>query len=604
MRFLASLAILMAASLSLVAVWNRRRRSARLRRLRQAWGHHPAEESDLESASLLYEAKNGEVAEVCYRLDDHTWDDLDFGALFSLIDRTSTPAGAQALYQLLRHPLLDAEALSRRDRLIEALRANQDLREEVQMALWPLEAEQTTYLPRALWSALPRKPAYAWVFPLLGVASFAAIVLVLFGSLNPLWLLALLVVDIVVHTLARRPWGAYFHAFGYLGALIGAADKLSASKHEELAAIRAALEENLSATRSIAKRIAWLQYRDEWGIRDYLDIFFMLDLSAFYSVAERIEKNIASLRALLETVGTLDALISVASLRTERQGRCQPEFSEDAHTYEATGLFDPLLADAVPNSLVFAPRSLLITGSNMAGKTTFLKTLGVNAILAQTIATVFGTRYAAPLVRVLSSIGRRDDLVEGKSYYMAELESVLGLIRASEEGGVHLFILDEIFRGTNSVERQAASVEVLRYLANGRDYVLVATHDLALCDLVAPTYANYHFQEQVKDDGLAFDYTLHAGPSTTRNAIALLGLVGYPESIVRNALSRIREDGPDLKAAAAPGSAGGRGAPGSRSGGLSEGPSPSFRGTLARGRGLRTAPARTEREHPRRGAPR
>ena len=565
-RFLLSLAILITASFSLVAVWNLRRRSARLRRLRETWGRRRREESDLDSASILFEAKNGEAPEGCYRLDDHTWDDLDFAALFSLIDRTSTPAGAQALYQLLRHPLLDAEALARRDRLIEALRTNRDLREEVQMALWPLEAAQTTYLPRALWSPLPKKPAYAWVFPLLGAASLAAIVLVLFGPLNPLWLLILFVTDIVVHTLARRPWGAYYHAFGYLGALIGAADKLSACNHEELAAIRATLAGNLATTRPIAKRIAWLQYRDEWGIRDYLDIFFMLDLAAFYSVAEKIEKNIASLRALLETVGTLDALISVASLRAERQGYCHPEFSEGDRIYEATGLFDPLLVNAVPNSLVFAPCSVLITGSNMAGKTTFLKTVGVNAVLAQTTATVFGERYQAPLVRVLSSIEKRDDLVEGKSYYMAELESVLGLIRASEEEGVHLFILDEIFRGTNSVERQAASAEVLRYLTNGRDYVLAATHDLALCDLLAPTYANVHFQEQVKDDGLAFDYTLHAGPSTTRNAIALLGHVGYPESIVRNALSRIREDGPDLEPTEASASTGGLAAQGSRPG--------------------------------------
>ena len=546
MRFFIALAILMTASFSLVALWNRRRRSARLRRLRDTWGRPSRGESDLDSASLLFEAKNGEMPGNCYRLDDHTWDDLDLGALFSLVDRTSTPAGAQALYQILRHPLLDAEALYRRDRLIEAFLTDRELREEVQMALWPLEAEQTTYLPNALWSPLPKRPAYAGLFPLLGASSLAALALVLMGHLSVLVLLALFVADIVVHTLAKRPWGAYYQAIGYLGALIGAADRIAASEHAELAAIRAALEEDLATTRSISKRIAWLQYRDEWGIRDYLDIFLMLDLSAFYGVSERIEKSIGHLRALFETVGTLDALIAVASLRTERADHCRPEFTKEVGAWEAEDLVDPLLCEAVPNSLVFLPRSLLITGSNMAGKTTFLKTVGVSALLAQTIATVFGTRYAAPLLRVTSSIGRRDDLVEGKSYYMAELESVLGLIRASEEEGLHLFILDEIFRGTNSVERQAASAEVLRYLANGRDYVLVATHDLALCGLLSPAYANYHFQEQVRAAGLAFDYKLHPGPSTTRNAIALLDHVGYPESIIRGALARIgREDSGD-----------------------------------------------------------
>ncbi len=108
--------------------------------------------------------------------------------------------------------------------------------------------------------------------------------------------------------------------------------------------------------------------------------------------------------------------------------------------------------------------------------------------------------------------------------------------------GLLVFFLDEIYRGTNSVERQAASVEVLEYLANGKDFVLVATHDLAFTELLAKTYTNYHFQEEILDDGLSFDYTLHPGPSTSRNAIALLKYVGYPESIVENALERIAED--------------------------------------------------------------
>jgi DNA mismatch repair ATPase MutS len=108
--------------------------------------------------------------------------------------------------------------------------------------------------------------------------------------------------------------------------------------------------------------------------------------------------------------------------------------------------------------------------------------------------------------------------------------------------GLLVFFLDEIYRGTNSVERQAASVEVLKYLANRKDFVLVSTHDLALTQLLAKTYTNYHFQEEIQDEGLSFDYKLHPGPSTSRNAIALLRYVGYPESIVENALERIAED--------------------------------------------------------------
>lgn len=179
----------------------------------------------------------------------------------------------------------------------------------------------------------------------------------------------------------------------------------------------------------------------------------------------------------------------------------------------------------------------------MAGKTTFLKTMGVNGILAQTINTAFAELYEAPFIKVMSSIERAEDIALGKSYYLAEVESVLRLVLASSNDTVHLLLLDEIFRGTNSVERRAASIEVLKYLANGKDYVLVATHDLQLSEVLDREYDNYHFREYVSDTGLEFDYKLHEGASTTRNAIALLDLIGYPKSIVENAANRVADGG-------------------------------------------------------------
>ena len=205
-------------------------------------------------------------------------------------------------------------------------------------------------------------------------------------------------------------------------------------------------------------------------------------------------------------------------------------------------LYNPLLNEPVPISFEFKSKNIIITGSNMAGKTTFLKTLGVNAILSQTINTSLAKIYMAPFIKVISSIGRTDDLVSGKSYYLAEVESILRLIRASKLEVIHLFILDEIFRGTNSTERLAASIEVLKYLANNKDYIFVATHDLKLSEMLNHEYANYHFQEEVCEKGLKFDYKLHSGPSTTRNAISLLDYVGYPKIIIENANNRIRNN--------------------------------------------------------------
>ena len=120
----------------------------------------------------------------------------------------------------------------------------------------------------------------------------------------------------------------------------------------------------------------------------------------------------------------------------------------------------------------------------------------------------FAEKYEAPFLKIISSIERSDDLINGKSYYMSEVESILRIINSSKTGEVHFFLIDEIFRGTNSVERTAASIEVLRYLNNSKDFVIVATHDLHLTDILSESYKNFHFRETMTDTGLHFDYRL------------------------------------------------------------------------------------------------
>jgi DNA mismatch repair ATPase MutS len=141
---------------------------------------------------------------------------------------------------------------------------------------------------------------------------------------------------------------------------------------------------------------------------------------------------------------------------------------------------------------------------------------------------------------VRSCIGRSDDLVAGKSYYLVEVESVLSLVKASERTEPHLFIFDELFRGTNAVERIAAAEAVLDSLVSSdRPHVAIAaTHDGELVDLLAKKYAVYHLGDAVGPDGLVFDYRLTAGPATSRNAITLLRLNGAPPFLVDKALAR------------------------------------------------------------------
>jgi DNA mismatch repair ATPase MutS len=229
----------------------------------------------------------------------------------------------------------------------------------------------------------------------------------------------------------------------------------------------------------------------------------------------------------------------VAAWRATLPAWSAPEFTPPAKALAAEGMYHPLLADPVPNSIAIDGGGVLITGSNMSGKTTFVRALGVNAVLAQSLATACAATWRAPLLRVRTSITGGDSLADGKSYYLAEIEAVLALVRAKEGGHQHLFLLDELFRGTNTTERVAAAYAVLAHLDRGLDITVVATHDLELLGLLGGAYALQHFTETVSGDDLTFDYRIRPGPSTTRNAIALLKVMQYPEAIVARALALV-----------------------------------------------------------------
>jgi DNA mismatch repair ATPase MutS len=182
---------------------------------------------------------------------------------------------------------------------------------------------------------------------------------------------------------------------------------------------------------------------------------------------------------------------------------------------------------------------VLITGSNMSGKTTFVRALGANAVLAQSVATTRASIWRAPVFRIRTSIGQSDSLLEGKSYYLAEVESVRRMLLSKESGVQHLFLLDELFRGTNTSERVAAGYATLAWLHRGDDLVVVATHDVELHALLGDTYEAYHFREQVQDGALTFDYRVQPGLSSTRNAIALLEVMRFPAGLVADARSAL-----------------------------------------------------------------
>ncbi len=185
---------------------------------------------------------------------------------------------------------------------------------------------------------------------------------------------------------------------------------------------------------------------------------------------------------------------------------------------------------------------MLVTGSNASGKSTFLKSVAIGAILAQTLNTCPADCYKAPFYRIYSSMALTDDLDSGESYYIVEIKSLKRIVDAAGEPGMKvLCFIDEVLRGTNTVERIAASSEILKNLADNGVMCFAATHDVELTHILEKIYSNYHFDEEVRDNNVIFSYELKKGRATSRNAIKLLGIIGYDGGIIRNSEQRAND---------------------------------------------------------------
>ena len=277
------------------------------------------------------------------------------------------------------------------------------------------------------------------------------------------------------------------------------------------------------------------------AIYDYLNMIFLLDLNCYGFAVDELRKKREQVTTIFEGLGYLDAAISVASLRQGNTNFTTPVFLEATKRCRVTQIYHPLLASPVANDLNVNGKGILLTGSNMSGKSTFIRTVGVNAVMAQTIHTCFAREYVAPFFDVKACLGASDSLVEGKSHYFSEVEGVRALLTAAQSGTQCLLLLDELFRGTNTIERVAAAKAILEYMNRGDNIVLIATHDIELVELLDRQYESHHFREIIYNQQMTFDYKLQHGTSSTRNAIAILSMFGYPKPIVAEALRVVDE---------------------------------------------------------------
>lgn len=514
----------------------------RISQLRNQWGNEVSKKRNFEHIRKLFDILKNEEE---FYIDEQTWLDLDMDKVFLKLDRTLSTVGEQYLYYMLRKPCFSQGKLKRTGEKIEHFRNNEELRDKIRFFLDKLGKDRkATFI-----EFLNGKFQYSKVLKvILDVLALTALVAVIYAveknpSIGVLAVFGIYFINLSIHSKVKKRIGADTSCIKYMYRVLAAAKNISSlnnsSKNIEEINI---LKEEIRKCSKLMKSSASIAMAGTEGVDvllDYINIFFLMETRSYFSVVKEVEKQRESIKTIYENLGKIDSFISIGSYREELKEYTEPIFVNESNELILKEVSHPLIENAVCNSLNM-DNNIIITGSNMSGKSTFLRTVGINALFAQTIYTCICKEYRGSFFRVITSISVNDNITEGKSYYLGEAEALQRIIKYSGFNNYPILtLIDEIFRGTNPVERVNAAAEILDYLAKNNCLVIVATHDLEITNMVRETYYNYYFTENVTKEGLNFEYKIKEGISPTRNAVKILEYLGYPEEIINNINRRI-----------------------------------------------------------------
>lgn len=515
-------------------------------KLNKEWGDVPTQEFTPQKIASMYSYYNA-VKRDNGDVDDITWNDLDMNQIFMTINNTRSAAGEEYLFSMLHQPEFEEEKLKERNRLIEFFSKNKEDRQRVQEILSSMGKmkELSVYEFMNRLNILERENNMAHVF--LIIALFVGIGSIFFDPVIGFILTGFCFVNNIVQYYKRKMQiEKYFQVVSYIIRLVYSAKELSECNIAEIAPYTNKLREDYKIYTKFTRGSWLVTSRNPAGsladiLLDYVRMIFHVDLIKFNTMMKTFETKQYELNEMFEIMGMLDSMIAIASFRELMGDYCTPVLVQQKEVKISTeNVYHPMLNDPVKNS-IDEKRSVLITGSNASGKSTFIKTLAINCILAQTIYTVMADKYEASYFKVASSMALKDDLLGKESYYIVEIKSLKRIVDMLEDKIPTLCFVDEVLRGTNTLERIAASSRILLSLAKGNAICFAATHDIELTHILENFYSNYHFQEQVVEDDVLFDYILHEGRAVSKNAIKLLKIMGYNDQIIEDATNSANE---------------------------------------------------------------
>jgi hypothetical protein len=473
-------------------------------------------------------------------------EDLDLfgrGSLFDLVSAVRTKAGEDTLAAWLLAPATPQEATARQEAVAE-LRSRLDLREDLSLLGEDASSELDIDVTK-VWASSPPihfHPMLRWSALLFAVAGVAGII-AFFAQVLPLWpVLGILLCDFSLMYYLRpriervnQVIDTAAHSLRIVSLLL---ERLERERFEssKLRGLSADLHvEDLPASKRIAHLehwIDWLDSSDHILARVIRPILLWREQIAMAVEAWR-QRNGALAVRWIKCMAEFEALSSFAGLAFERPDWCFPAFDDSRVHFVAQDLRHPLLSPVtcVPNDVAFRDglQLLIVSGSNMSGKSTLLRSIGLNTVLAWAGAPVAARRLELSPLHVASSMRVVDSLQDSRSRFYAEITRIRQIFNLLKKERTVLFLLDELLSGTNSHDRLLGATGIVRNLVQSGAIGLLTTHDLALAELernLGARARNVHFDDQMIGDQIEFDYKLKPGVVTRSNAIELMRAVG------------------------------------------------------------------------------
>ncbi|WP_144510714.1 MutS-related protein [Bacillus sp. FJAT-22090] len=508
----------------------------KLKKFREEWetGKFIRQNEAIESISSYWSNKKNSDG-----VDQFTWDDLSMNKVFQKLNYTQTTVGSEYLFNQLREIKPLHEHKQEDENIYMLVANNQALREKILLLLSGLGKKDYSNSTSFFYDGSSKKVKNILLFTFLAMLPIFSVALLF---INLKWGLFCLIASFFVNTIVYyRNKGMLEYdllSITYIASIIHTGKRFSSVNQPEFNSFRKRFGENMKPL----KKILFLSNISSLGnkgggefdvIFEYIRILFLLDFISYNKIVKTISHHQKEYREVWQLIGKLDAAIAVAFYRKSINTYCTPTFvGKEELLFEK--MAHPLIDHPVTNTSALG-KCTLVTGSNASGKSTYIKAIAINAILAQTINTALAEKWMMKPSYIATSMAIQDNVLNGDSYFIAEIKSLKRIVQLIEQGKPCISFVDEILKGTNTVERIAASAAMMEWLSSNTGMSVIASHDIELTEIASHVYTNYHFREAIENGEVRFDYTIHRGPSNTRNAIKLLEVLGYPQSITEKA---------------------------------------------------------------------